>query len=280
MWYCIYVDEIRQIMLTKLFKELGLGENEEAIYQALIEKGSMTARQLSDQLSIQRTSVYDYIETLRDKGLVVERVEGNKKLFQADDPKNLLSLLKSKIHSLSEEEKALKEALPSLSAAAASVQPRIKFYSGIEGVKQVLNDFQWQSNIETVSFWPISEMIDVLGKDYFEQLNINRIRQKIFTKALWPEDKKVSLKENPFMGCGKAFYRDIRIAPKHITWDMGYWIYGDKVAFVSSKKEVFGFVIQSKDFAQMMHAQFDVAWNISKLLKPEPQHTDTFLKRV
>jgi hypothetical protein len=48
-----------------------------------------------------------------------------------------------------------------------------------------------------------------------------------------------------------------------MTWDMGYWLYEDKVAFLSSEKEGFGFVVQSKDFANLMKVQFEEIWKIS-----------------
>jgi len=74
--------------------------------------------------------------------------------------------------------------------------------------------------------------------------------------------------------------REIRYAPKGMTWDMGYWMYDDKVAFISSQKELFGFVVHSRDFANLMRAQFHALWQISKPAKPEPQHTDVFLKNL
>ena len=49
-----------------------------------------------------------------------------------------------------------------------------------------------------------------------------------------------------------------------MTWDMGYWMYEDKVAFLSSEKEGFGFVIHSKDFANLIKVQFEEIWKVSK----------------
>jgi hypothetical protein len=46
-----------------------------------------------------------------------------------------------------------------------------------------------------------------------------------------------------------------------MEWTMGYTIYGDKVSFVSSNKEVFGFIVQSAEFAALMKMQFDVLWS-------------------
>ena len=82
------------------------------------------------------------------------------------------------------------------------------------------------------------------------------------------------------MGVGKEFLREVRLAPKGMTWEMGYWIYRDKVAFVSSHHEVFGFVVHSRDFTEMMKAQFEQIWKLSKPIKPEPQYTKAFLETV
>jgi hypothetical protein len=45
---------------------------------------------------------------------------------------------------------------------------------------------------------------------------------------------------------------------------MAYTIYGDKVFFISSSSESFGFSVHSLDFANMMSAQFDLLWSLSK----------------
>jgi hypothetical protein len=37
---------------------------------------------------------------------------------------------------------------------------------------------------------------------------------------------------------------------------MSYWLYADKAAFISSRRETFGFIIHSKDFAELIKAQF------------------------
>jgi hypothetical protein len=45
---------------------------------------------------------------------------------------------------------------------------------------------------------------------------------------------------------------------------MGYWMYEDRVVFLSSEREGFSFVIHSKEFAQMMKLQFEQMWKVSK----------------
>lgn len=107
-------------------------------------------------------------------------------------------------------------------------------------------------------------MIEILGPEFFKKHNKERIERNIYTQAIWPSLQTVTTSDYPFMGQGNAFKREIRIAPKNIHFSMGYWIYGNKAAFISSNKESFGFIIESKEFVQMLSSQFDVMWNISK----------------
>lgn len=108
--------------------------------------------------------------------------------------------------------------------------------------------------------WPISEMVDILGREYIADLNRRRIRQKISIRGVWPRDKSVDLKEHPFLGIGKGHLRELRFAPKEMIWNMSCWLYADKVAFISSRQEFFGLVIHSKDFVELQKAQFEVIW--------------------
>ncbi len=214
-------------------------------------------------------------------GLVTERIEAGKKLFQVDDVRNISHLLVQKIALLEKTKTGFEDMLPHLLTQSSSVEPKIRFYSGVEGVRQVLNDMMlWHHDIETWALWPIADMLQILGKEYHEELTRRRIRQKIFVYGLWPHDKRVSLRENTFLGVGKSFFRNVRVAPKDMTWSMGYWIYADKVAFVSSRKETFGFVIHSKDFAEMQKAQFKEIWKSSTQVKPETKFTKKFLETV
>lgn len=267
-------------MFKKLFQELGLSDQSRRVYLALLESGTSSARTLAENLNIPRPSVYDQINLLIQRGLVLERAEGSKKLFQVDDVKNLARLVTDQMEHLKHEKVELDALLPKLMKGQGSIEPRIRFYSGVEGVRQVLNDIHWYHDLETMSLWPIREMIDLLGKEYFEEFNRRRIRQGLFIRAIWPQDKRVRFKDYPFLGAGGGHLRELRLAPKGLTWNMGYWIYADKVAFLSSRKETYGFVIHSRDFAEMMKTQFEGIWKESKKIKPEPQHTNKFLETV
>jgi sugar-specific transcriptional regulator TrmB len=267
-------------MLKKTFEKLGLSPMAHEVYTQLLEKGPCSARQISERINIPRTSVYDHLSILINKGLVTEIRSDNKRLFNVDDPKNLPKLIEESIQSLKDERDHVSHILPTLLKQSSSIEPKIRLFSGVEGVRHVLNDFKWQQNLDTMSMWPIAEMISLLGRDFFDDLNRRRIKQNISIRGIWPHGKGADIKSHPFMGSGREFLREIREAPKNMHWNMGYWIYGDKVAFISSKKEVFGFTIHSKEFAEVMKVQFESVWNTSKKIKPLKKYTDPWINEV
>jgi len=110
-------------------------------------------------------------------------------------------------------------------------------------------------------------MIGILGEEFFKKHNKERIAQNIYTRAIWPQNQRVNIQTHSYLGIGDAFLREIRIAPKEIGFEMGYWIYENKVAFVSSKKESFGFIIESRELAEMLSSQFEMVWKISHAIK-------------
>ena len=254
-------------MLTKIFKELGLSEITQKVFNDLVANGATTARKLAERVGIPRPSVYDHLKILIKNGLVTERSEEGKKVFHIDDVRNIQELLNDKIKSLENEKKQFELSLPSLLQKVAFIEPQIKFYSGKEGVKQVMNHIMLNRNIETILFWPMSEMMKVLGPEYLKDLNDKRVKRNISLRAIWPKDKVLDSKEYPYLASGKENLRDLRFAPLGMTWNMGYWLYEDKVAFLSSEKEGFGFVVQSKDFSNLMKLQFEEIWKISEVVE-------------
>ena len=76
----------------------------------------------------------------------------------------------------------------------------------------------------------------------------------------------------------EAFKREIRIAPANISFAMGYWFYANKVAFLASRKEGFGFIIESEELVEALKAQFEVVWQISKVLSCKIEDVSEFLR--
>jgi len=267
-------------MLQDILKNLNIPPTASRIYLRLAEIGTSSARQLAENLNIPRPSVYDNLKVLIGLGLVTEIDQENKKLFRIDDPKNLSHLVTDQIANLQKQEKKLKEIIPKLSTQTDFLEPKIKFHSGQEGVRRAVNDILWYENIVTLCIWPISEMVEVLGADWLAEHNRKRIKRKIYLRTIWPPDKAVKFKQYPFLGVSKEFLREIRLAPKGMSWNMGLWAYADKVAFLSSRKESFGFTVHSRDFSELIKSQFELVWPLAKEIKVDSKDTESFLKTL
>jgi sugar-specific transcriptional regulator TrmB len=267
-------------MLQSILKNLNLSETTTRVYLRLLQSGASSARQLAENLNIPRPSAYDNLKILIKLGLVIEHDFENKKIFQAADVKNLSHLVREQIETLQKQESELKKIIPKISKELNYLEPKIKFFGGQDGMRRALNDILWYENIETLLIWPISEMLDVLGSDYLSENNRRRIKRKISIRSIWPSDKAVKFKQYPFLGTGKNFFREIRLAPKDMTWNMGYWLYADKVAFISSRQESFGFTVTSRDFTELIKSQFELVWPLCKKIEINSKDTASFLKSL
>jgi sugar-specific transcriptional regulator TrmB len=269
-------------MLDDIFKKLDLEKIEAETYIALLEGGISSAGKLAKKIGIPRSSLYGYLSRLSDKGLVKQSERYNIKLWQAETPERIIDLLNEKLTATQNLKENLLKVLPILKTKQALdfVAPRFTYFEGIEGLRNALKDILLYRDIETQSFWPIKDMLNVLGNEYLRDHNIKRIKQNVIIKAIWPQERAIDIKKYNFMGTGEYFRREIRMAPKDIDCSMGYWAYEDKVVFVSSRVECFGFIVQSKELRQLMKTQFDILWQMSKPIKINPNIAKEFFKEI
>jgi len=269
-------------MLDIIFKKFALKKEHATVYLTLLENGLATAGNLSKKLNIPRATLYGLLYDLNQKGLVIRSEKNAVKIWQAIEPEKILDLLNQNITALEEIKNNFSTILPDLKNKQRTdfIAPNFQYFEGADGVKQILNDILMYRDIKTESFWPIQDILEVFGKDYFANLNRKRIKQNIYVRAIWPRKKAVDVKDNPFLGSNEAFKREIRIAPLNIDCSMGYWAYKNKVAFISSKKEGFGFIVESAELAQLLKTQFEILWNMSKKLIVKSKSLDEFLKTI
>lgn len=84
---------------NKLFTtltNLGLTEKEAKVYLANLALGPTTILQITRGAELKRTTVYSIIESLKQKGLINIEARGFKKLFVAENPERLESILEEK----------------------------------------------------------------------------------------------------------------------------------------------------------------------------------------
>jgi sugar-specific transcriptional regulator TrmB len=267
-------------MIEDILKKLDLREEEIKAFIFLLGNGAQTAGDLAKKTGISRPSLYGFMRKLQKMELVIESQKNGIKIFIASSKEKVSSLFDAKIVELEKGKFSIEKVYNEVIKVGATVSPKFQLFEGKEGMKLVLKDMLLYRDIETKSYWPIKAMIEILSEDFFKTLNKERIKRRLTTRAIWPQNQVVDIKRYPYLGTGVKFLREIRIAPKDIGFSMGYWIYGNKVAFISSKKEAFGFIIESKELVEMLSSQFEVMWKLSKPIKTKDTDGIDFLNEI
>ncbi|MES2623383.1 MAG: helix-turn-helix domain-containing protein [Patescibacteria group bacterium] len=252
-------------MINTQLAAIGLKDDETRTFLFLLEFPNQTAGTIAKKTGISRTSLYGYLKNLQEKGFITQSQKNGVKTFSTTSKEKIDIAFDEQIKEINQAKNALQDAFTEIQKGnKLSSNPKLQIFEGKKEMQHLTRDLLLHRNIESQSYWPIKSMLETLGDSFFKEFNKERVKRNIYIDAIWPEKQSVDMKKYPFMGTGGDFLREVRIAPKEIDFSMGYWIYGNKVSFVSSKKSNFGFIIESQEFANMMASQFKVMWKLSK----------------
>jgi HTH-type transcriptional regulator, sugar sensing transcriptional regulator len=282
------VGELRQIlnkliiMLDNIFKQLGLKLEHSNVYLGLLESGITPAGKLAKRLNVPRSTVYGLLEELSQAGLVLQNEKENVKLWQAVEPEKIKNIINDKINDLENTRSSFESIIDDLKNSQKTdfVSPKFTYFEGVDEMRIMLKDVLLYDDLETELCWPVKDMMRVLGAEYLNEFNKKRVRNNISIRVIWPQDKTSDVEENLFLAPGKEVKREVRLAPEGIDFSMGYWAYGNKVMFMSSKAENFGFIVESKEMRQLQKTQFETLWQISEALKSDPKLSQKFMDEV
>jgi len=221
-------------MLDNIFQQFQLKKEHTLVYSALLESGPLPAGKLAKRLNMARSSLYGFLADLNQKGLVSQSEKYAVKIWQAAPPEKINEILNDQVNQIEKAKSSFGNILPDLQAKQQTdfITPKFTFFEGSDGLRQIVKDVLLYRDLDTFGFWPIKDMIDVIGKEFLEQYGTKeRIRRNITMQLLVPQNKMIDIKKNPFFGTQKEFKREIRIAPQDVDYSMGYWAYGNKVAY-------------------------------------------------
>ena len=251
-------------MIDTTLAKLGLRDDEATAFLFLLENGAQTAGSLAKKTGLSRPSLYGFLKKLKESGLVTESQKDGVKTFHASSKEKIQAVLDEQIEELEKGKSDIEKVFAEIKKGSVAIAPKFQLFEGTDGLEYVLKDMLLYRDIETSAYWPIKTMVEILGEDFFKKHNKERVQRNISVKALWPPNQKLDIAKHSYLRDGKSFLRDIRIAPDTVSFSMGYWIYGNKAAFLSSKKESYGFIIESKELVEMLSSQFEMVWQASK----------------
>lgn len=233
--------------IKEILEDLGFETREINIYLTLIKNQSLTALQLSKETRIDRTTIYDILERLIDKGIVSFTIKNKTKHFSTLKPEELLIHFKEKYSSL-------ENILPELNKLLNKKEEKVKseLFQGREGLKIVLKSLiNSGENYKVIGI--TNEYENILG--YFNEQGAIRLDQwKVKEKAIVSRNAKFKK-----LKCGIYRYLDKKLIPPVTTL-----IYGNKVVFFIWTEPYFAISIENNTLVKAQEEYFDLLWSIAK----------------
>ena len=158
--------------LVEALKSFGLSEYEAKVLLALIAKGELTAKEISEFSGVPRTSVYDVIKSLMDKGLVESY--GKPMKFRALDSSDLMRIFSKKVE---ENLRFLREELPAVERGETE---EVRVYRGELAFDKITELTRSAKKVEIVASFIPDEILDVLRNSKCEliacALNVDEVK--------------------------------------------------------------------------------------------------------
>lgn len=241
--------------ITKSLEKLGLNDKESRVYIASLEMGKFSVLSLANKTGIKRPTCYLILDELVKKGLITTFPKAKKVIYVAEHPNNLLK-------KAADSYQLAKELMPELQGLmnSTSEKPELKVYSGQNGIHQIY-EAMLDEGKDLYYVTSTEELVKSAGTEFLDGWIKRRIQKGIRTYRISVREKEMG--EVPLYVGSPENMRTVRYAPVGFTTPYTSYIFGKKVAFVSTKKDLFGFVVESADLAVSMKAMFDVVWSIS-----------------
>ncbi len=252
--------------LENEIKKLGLSDKEARVYLAILELGQAPAAEIAVHGGINRATTYVIIEELRKKGLVSAFSKGKKTIFTAESPEQLSNLFEIEERKIKENFSGLKKILPDLKRLYESrgEHPKVRLFEGSEGINSLREDILKTKTKFLYQILPL----DIVEKYVLER----KIQDPAFAKASVCKEKIKKLYNIPSKSiyCGKnsgIFSKKSSKAEYKFLADKfetEIIIYGEKIAFINTKKKPIGIIIDDSAVSQTIKIFFEALWKFLK----------------
>lgn len=232
--------------VIKALQKIGLTRNESLVYLTLLKQGESKAGFISKKSAINRTTTYDALKSLLDKGLVSYVIKANRKWFRVVNPERLIEIVR-------EEEEEAKKVLPFLKSFYRKPQPdsNVRLFYGYQGIKSVFMDILRNAIINRVMD---SEGQFVDRMPGFASYFVKKLEERnIKVKHIVREGRDIKPSKTTI----------VKFIDKKTKSEAAVNIYSDKIAIIIWSDPPEAVVIQNKSVADSFRYYFDKVWKLS-----------------
>ena len=239
--------------LVSVLLDLGLTENEANVYLASISTGPATIMKIAQTAEMKRTTVYSIVETLKKEGLMLIEMKGWKKLYVAESPEKLKTLLNNK-------KRRLQDNLPEFLALynLKGNESFIKYYEGSKAIETVYENLLKELKakdfylvLSNTKRWVSSD------SDFFKNFMKRRGKMNLDLRMLLQRLDVVERYRNQAGG-------NIRFLPKKSQITSSLTIVPKKIVIHQLTPPIMAIVIESPSIIKMNKEMFEIMWEAVK----------------
>lgn len=248
-------------MFKNELTQIGLSEEESVVYEALLSGKSMAVADLIKKTPYKKGNLYNILEDLEKRGLVIKTGKAKSLKFEADHPNKVLEILEQKDQELHKAKKTLEATMPQILSAynLTHAKPGLRFYEGKRGIKIVGYD-SLTAKTDILSFVDLDALKGhkILEADYGRKREKMGIKKKfiVLDTPLAYEDAKTY---NWEITNAKVIDAKFRF---HSTIMQ---IYDNKTSYITlEKKAMIGVIIEDEYITNLHRTLFNFMWEKAK----------------
>ena len=272
------MEELINKRIILLLRQFGLKDQEIDAYLMLLKDGECSVPKLAKKLKTSKSSVYYFVDKLKDSGFVCEKIKGNSTIITIDNPQKLQFLMEEQEMKFKMRKLNINNFLiPTLEKLSVSREKAIKskdslvdvkFYKGKTGVRRGLleiftEDLSWLGMF--VSFQRQSMFLPefFLNNFYLKLCEMNFIKKVLISEAersfiLEFSDKY--LKNNSKIESFEVKQMPVLNIPEDI------YVFKNRVLFVNlDVRNSYAILISDKALSMTLRGLFKVVWEVSEI---------------
>lgn len=246
--------------LRLLLERIGFSQKEAVIYLTLLIQGRSSLQKIAKLANLPRSTSHHALRSLCDHGLlIIEQVQGQR-MYQAEHPDRLRTLLHVQRQELNEKENLVETVLPRLKALALGrTRPTIRYIENLEGLRRM------QKEVELMT----DDILQIIGYDAFKLLYQEEAtgehRREVANTSR--RVRSIIISSQP-VELGVPGFEYCVLPPELAPIEGEMSICGNRLMLFSYAEGIIAIDIASKTLADTARASLEFAWKEACRLVP------------
>ncbi len=248
--------------METLLAKIGLDDREITLYLICLRNEANTPASLVRQTGMKRTTVYFYLDRLRQKGFVTETVKGRRRIIMAVQPNVALAHVQSALkEKVTQQTEVIQNLIPQLTKLVRerTETTQVHFYEGSVGMRTVA-DTLLQENKDNYWIGSVDNFTDIIShEEIYRRFTLRRMQQQTTGYAI--TDRRVLKNKRASETLGN--FRKFRILDKPFTVPAGCMICGEYTLIgVKHGQELKLILIKDSLVSELIRSVFKMLWDL------------------